>query len=104
MPCADAARVLPLPPGFTFDDGAAFAFTYGTSHHALIDRAALKAGETVLVLGAAGGVGTAALQIAKAAGARVIAGASSRRKCALCLQLGADATHQLQPARTCARR
>ena len=71
---------------------AAFAFTYGTSHHALIDRAALKAGETVLVLGAAGGVGTAALQIAKAAGARVIAGASSEEKCALCTSLGADAT------------
>jgi NADPH2:quinone reductase len=71
---------------------AAFAFTYGTSHHALVDRAQLKAGETVLVLGAAGGVGTAALQIAKAAGARVIAAASSDEKCALCRELGADAT------------
>jgi len=90
--CVDAARVLPLPPGFALEDGAAFAFTYGTSHHALIDRAALKAGETVLVLGAAGGVGTAALQIAKAAGARVIAAASSDEKCALCKALGADAT------------
>jgi NADPH2:quinone reductase len=89
---ADAARVLPLPPGFTTTDGAAFAFTYGTSHHALIDRAQLKAGETVLVLGAAGGVGSAALQIAKAAGARVIAAASTDEKCALCSQLGADAT------------
>jgi NADPH2:quinone reductase len=88
---ADAARVMPLPPGFTFEHGAAFAFTYGTSHHALIDRAALKAGETVFVLGAAGGVGTAALQIAKAAGARVIAGVSSARKVELCLALGADA-------------
>ena len=66
--------------------------TYGTSHHALIDRAALKSGETVLVLGAAGGVGTAAIQIAKAAGARVIAAASSDEKCALCRELGADAT------------
>ena len=89
---ADAARVLPLPPGFTTTDGAAFAFTYGTSPHALIDRAQLKAGETVLVLGAAGGVGSAALQIAKAAGARVIAAASTDEKCALCSQLGADAT------------
>jgi NADPH2:quinone reductase len=88
---ADASRVQPLPPGFTFEHGAAFAFTYGTSHHALIDRAALKAGETVFVLGAAGGVGTAALQIAKAAGARVIAGVSSQRKVELCLSLGADA-------------
>ena len=57
-----------------------------------MDRAALKAGETVLVLGAAGGVGTAAVQIAKAAGARVIAAASSDDKCALCQRLGADAT------------
>lgn len=90
--CVEATRVLPLPPGFALEDGAAFAFTYGTSHHALIDRGQLKAGETVLVLGAAGGVGTAALQIAKAAGARVIAAASSDEKCALCQQLGADET------------
>jgi len=90
--CVNAAQVLPLPPGFALEDAAAFAFTYGTSHHALIDRAALKAGETVLVLGAAGGVGTAALQIAKAAGARVIAAASSDEKCALCKVLGADET------------
>ena len=88
----NAAQVLPLPPGFDVDDGAAFAFTYGTSHHALMDRAQLKAGETVLVLGAAGGVGTAALQIAKAAGATVIAAASTDEKCALCRKLGADAT------------
>jgi len=90
--CVNAAQVLPLPPGFALEHGAAFAFTYGTSHHALIDRAQLKAGETVLVLGAAGGVGTAALQIAKAAGARVIAAASTAQKCALCKELGADAT------------
>ena len=89
--CVSAAHVMPLPPGFDIADGAAFAFTYGTSHHALMDRAALQPGETVLVLGAAGGVGTAALQIAKAAGARVIAAASSDEKCALCSQLGADA-------------
>ena len=90
--CVDASRVLPLPPGFALEDAAAFAFTYGTSHHALIDRAALQPGETVLVLGAAGGVGTAALQIAKAAGAKVIAAASTDEKCALCHSLGADAT------------
>ena len=90
--CVDATRLLPLPPGFALEDGAAFAFTYGTSHHALMDRAQLQAGETVLVLGAAGGVGTAALQIAKAAGARVIAAASTDEKCALCTKLGADAT------------
>ena len=87
-----AALVMPLPAGFAFDDAAAFILTYATSHHALLDRAALKAGETVLVLGAAGGVGTAAIQIAKAVGARVIAAASSDAKCALCKQLGADAT------------
>ena len=87
-----AALALPLPAGFAFDDAAAFVLTYATSHHALLDRAALKAGETVLVLGAAGGVGTAAIQIAKAVGARVIAAASSDAKCALCQQLGADAS------------
>ena len=87
-----ATSVMPLPPGFALEDGAAFAFTYGTSHHALMDRAALQPGETVLVLGAAGGVGSAAVQIAKAAGARVIAAASNADKCAFCTTLGADAT------------
>jgi NADPH2:quinone reductase len=88
----EAGRVMPLPPGFAIRDGAAFAFTYGTSYHALIDRGGLQAGETVLVLGAAGGVGSAAVQIAKAAGARVIAAASSDEKCATCRRMGADAT------------
>jgi NADPH2:quinone reductase len=87
-----ADKLMPLPDGMPFDHGAAFAFTYGTSQHALLDRGQLKAGETVLVLGAAGGVGTAAVQIAKAAGARVIAAASTEEKCALCRQIGADAT------------
>ena len=87
-----ATQVIPLPAGFDVEHAAAFAFTYGTSHHALVDRAQLQAGETVLVLGAAGGVGTAALQIAKAMGARVIGAASSAEKCALCAELGADAT------------
>ncbi|WP_313077231.1 NADPH:quinone oxidoreductase family protein [Melaminivora sp.] len=89
--CAPAAHCLPLPEGFAHVDGAAFIMTYATSHHALMDRARLQAGETVLVLGAAGGVGTAAIQIAKAAGARVIAAASSEEKCNLCLKTGADA-------------
>jgi NADPH2:quinone reductase len=89
---APAALCMPLPAGFPFVDAAAFIMIYATSHHALVDRAQLKAGETVLVLGAAGGVGTAAIQIAKAAGARVIAAASSDEKCALCKELGADAT------------
>jgi NADPH2:quinone reductase len=88
----NAKQALKLPPGFALEDGAAFALTYGTTHHALIDRAALRPGETVLVLGAAGGVGTSAIQIAKAAGARVIAAASTDEKCAFCRGLGADAT------------
>lgn len=90
--CVSAQLAMPLPPGFKFDHAAAFLCTYGTTHHALVDRAQLKAGETVLILGAAGGVGTAAIQIAKAVGARVIAAASSDEKCALCRDLGADAT------------
>ena len=89
---AQAALCMPLPPGFALEDAAAFIMTYATSHHALIDRGQLQPGETVLVLGAAGGVGTAAIQIAKARGARVIAAASSDDKCALCQALGADAT------------
>ncbi|HKX93230.1 MAG TPA: NADPH:quinone oxidoreductase family protein [Methylibium sp.] len=90
--CIDARLAMPLPAGFAFDDAAAFLCSYGTTHHALLDRGALRAGETVLVLGAAGGVGTAAIQVAKAAGARVVAGASSEEKCAFCATLGADAT------------
>lgn len=89
---AQASLCMPLPDTFPFVDAAAFIMIYGTSHHALMDRAQLKAGETVLVLGAAGGVGTAAIQIAKVVGARVIAAASSDEKCALCQSLGADAT------------
>ena len=89
---APAALCMPLPKGFSHVDAAAFIMIYATSWHALLDRAQLKAGETVLILGAAGGVGTAAIQIAKAAGARVIAAASTDEKCALCLSIGADAT------------
>ena len=89
---APAALCMPLPAGFPFVDAAAFIMIYATSHHALADRAQLKAGETVLVLGAAGGVGTSAIQIAKALGARVIAAASTDEKCELCRAIGADAT------------
>ena len=89
---APAALCMPLPAGFPMVDAAAFIMIYATSHHALVDRAQLKAGETVLILGAAGGVGTSAIQIAKACGARVIAAASSDDKCALCASIGADAT------------
>ena len=89
---APAALCMPLPPGFSPVDAAAFIMIYATSYHALLDRAQLKAGESVLVLGAAGGVGTAAIQIAKVMGARVIAAASTDEKCALCKSIGADAT------------
>jgi len=88
----DAARLLPLPEGMDFPSGAAFLLTYGTSDHALRDRAGLKAGETLLVLGAAGGVGLAAVEIGKALGARVIACASTDDKLAVCKEHGADAT------------
>ncbi len=86
----EARQAVPLPAGMDLREAAAFFFTYGTSLHALMDRAALKAGETVLVLGAAGGVGSAAVQIAKAAGARVIAAASTPEKLDFCRRLGAD--------------
>ena len=89
---APAHLCMPLPAGFPVVDAAAFIMIYATSHHALIDRAQLKPDETVLVLGAAGGVGTAAIQIAKAVGARVIAAASTDEKCALCKSIGADDT------------
>jgi NADPH:quinone reductase len=86
----EAGRLLPLPGKMDFVTGAAFVLTYGTSDHALRDRAALKAGETLLVLGAAGGVGLAAIEIGKALGARVIACASSDEKLAVCRSHGAD--------------
>jgi NADPH2:quinone reductase len=86
----EAGRLLPLPDKMDFVTGAAFVLTYGTSDHALRDRGALKAGETLLVLGAAGGVGLAAIEIGKAIGARVIACASSEDKLSVCRQHGAD--------------
>jgi NADPH2:quinone reductase len=87
-----SSMLMPMPAGLDFDTAAAFAFAYGTSYHAIVDRARLQAGETMLVLGAAGGVGLAAVQIGKALGARVIAAASSDDKLAACLEHGAEAT------------
>lgn len=87
-----AQALMPMPAGMDFDIAAAITLTYGTSHHAIVDRAALKSGETMLVLGAAGGVGLAAIEIGKALGARVIAAASSADKLAVCVEHGADAT------------
>lgn len=89
---AQAERVIPMPEGLDFETAAGFLLTYGTSQHALKDRAALQAGETVLVLGAAGGVGLAAIDIAKLMGARVIAAASSDEKLQVCRDHGADET------------
>ncbi|RZL57993.1 MAG: NADPH:quinone oxidoreductase family protein [Variovorax sp.] len=89
---ADASRTLAIPDGMDFESAAAFVLTYGTSHHALKDRAQLRAGETLLVLGAAGGVGLAAVELGKLMGARVIAAASSAEKLAVCRAHGADET------------
>jgi NADPH2:quinone reductase len=83
-------RCIPMPASMSFEEGAAFIMTYGTSHYALKQRAHLKAGETLLVLGAAGGVGLAAEELGKAAGARVIAACSSQEKVDLCKAHGAD--------------
>jgi NADPH2:quinone reductase len=87
---APAEALMPMPPGMDYETAAAITLTYGTSHHAVVDRAALQAGETMLVLGAAGGVGLAAIEIGKALGARVIAAASSADKLAVCKAHGAD--------------
>lgn len=89
---AEAGRLIPMPDEMDFPVAAAFTLTYGTSHHALKDRARLQPGETLLVLGAAGGVGLAAVELGKAMGARVIAAASSEDKLALCRAHGASDT------------
>jgi len=85
-----AEQVLPIPAGMDFHTAAAFTLAYGTSWHAVRDRAALQAGETLLVLGAAGGVGLAAVEIGKAIGATVIACASTAEKLQVCQAHGAD--------------
>ena len=86
----DARTVVPMPEELDFVTAAAFVMTYGTSYHALKDRAALQPGETLLVLGASGGVGLAAIELGKALGARVIAAASTTDKLMVCRQHGAD--------------
>lgn len=88
----DAIKLIPIPPGVPYDIAASFVMTYGTSYHALKDRAQLKEGETLLVLGAAGGVGLAAVELGRALGARVIAAASSDEKLAVCREHGAAET------------
>ena len=86
----DSRRCMPIPDAMPFEDAAALLMTYGTTYYGLKDRAALKAGETLLVLGAAGGVGSAAIELGKAMGARVIAAASSEEKIAAAKEWGAD--------------
>jgi NADPH:quinone reductase len=87
-----ADRVQAIPDSMPYDEASAFLLTYGTSYYALKDRAQLKAGEAVLILGAAGGVGVAAIELAKAMGARVIGAVSSEEKAAFAKDCGADAT------------
>ncbi|MES0827302.1 NADPH:quinone oxidoreductase family protein [Ruegeria sp. SCP11] len=87
-----AATAIKFPATMPFEDAACFIFTYGTSYHALKDRAALRPDETLLVLGAAGGVGSAAVELGKTMGARVIAAVSSQDKAEFCRSLGADET------------
>ena len=86
----DQNRCIPMPDAMDFETGSALILTYGTSHYALKDRAKLKPGETLVVLGAAGGVGLAAVELGKAFGARVVAGASSQEKVDLAKRHGAD--------------
>jgi NADPH:quinone reductase len=86
----NATKIIPMPAGLDFTIASAFVLTYGTSHHALKDRAQLQPGETLLVLGAAGGVGIAAIEIGKQLGARVIAAASNDEKLEVCKQHGAS--------------
>lgn len=85
-----AKSAIPLPPDRSFEEGSALLLTYATSIHALVDRGRLKDGQTLLVLGAAGGVGIAAVEIGKALGARVVAAASSEEKAAAARAAGAD--------------
>ena len=86
----DAERIIPMPDAMDFVPASALVLTYGTSYHALVDRAQIAAGESLLVLGASGGVGLAAIQLGKALGARVIAAASSDEKLEVCKASGAD--------------
>jgi NADPH2:quinone reductase len=89
---ANELAVLPKPPALSFEAAAGITITYLTSYHALVQRANIQPGETLLVLGAAGGVGSTAVELGKALGATVIAAASSDDKLALCKELGADHT------------
>ncbi|CAN5174511.1 NADPH:quinone oxidoreductase family protein [soil metagenome] len=86
----EAQRCIPMPDAMPFDEASAFILTYGTSYHALKQRAHIKPGDTMLVLGAAGGVGLAACELGKAMGAKVVAACSTQEKVDLCLKHGAE--------------
>ena len=88
--CVSEDRVIPLPDYMDYITGASLMYNFGTSYHGLKDRGQLKKGETLLVLGAAGGVGLAAVELGKAMGATVIAAASTTEKLAICKEKGAD--------------
>lgn len=88
--CVAASRLVPLPSGVAMEAAASLTVTYGTTHYALQERAHLRPGETLLVLGAAGGTGLSAVELGKLMGAHVIAAASSAQKLALCREVGAD--------------
>ncbi len=90
--CIETNRVMKIPDEMPFDEASCLVLTYGTSHHALKNRAEIQPGESLLILGAAGGVGAAAIELGKAAGARVIAGVSSEDKARFCRDLGAEET------------
>ena len=90
--CVDQSICVKIPDAMPFDEAACFVFTYGTSYYALKDRGQLGEGQTLLVLGAAGGVGSAAIELGKAMGAKVVAAVSSEDKAAFCRDLGADET------------
>ncbi|MEJ6709196.1 MAG: NADPH:quinone oxidoreductase family protein [Amylibacter sp.] len=89
---AHKSGVIPIPDAMPYDQASCFLLTYGTSHYALKQRGQLQKGETLLILGAAGGVGAAAIELGKAMGAKVIAAVSSEEKAAFCKKLGADET------------
>src|SRR5437868_14331405 len=95
-----ADRAVPLPPERSFEQGSALLMTYATAIHALVDRGKVQAGQTLLVLGAAGGVGIASVEIGKALGARVIAAVSSEEKAAAAREAGADSALAYQSGET----
>ena len=90
--CVPASGAYPMPDALPFDEGACLLFTYGTSYYGLHTCGALAEGQTVVILGAAGGIGASAVELSKAAGARVIAAVSSEEKAAFATALGADET------------